>query len=187
MTDGIGDGEKPSAGLEDPRQLPECPIEVGDVVEHPGCDGGVEGRVVERKILRISDVGVENATSTSQLDHPLRLVEEGDVGAQLCLHPLGKLTLAAAHLEHVSRFERGEHPPDDHRRVLTLDVRPERLPRSQVRLAPVLLLDRGGVRPARHPALFATKTEHPLRTESGSPSSAGKLSAKGDIAIEART
>ena len=75
---------EPAAGTKHPRQLGEATVEVGDVVEHPGGERAVERRVLEWKVLHVSDACVD-AAAPRQLDHPLGLVDRDHLGAELVL------------------------------------------------------------------------------------------------------
>ena len=66
------------AGPQDARELARAPVEVGDVVEHPGRDDAVERRVLEREILDVADPRVD-AALTRELDHPRREVDRDDI------------------------------------------------------------------------------------------------------------
>src|SRR5262249_44354490 len=131
-------------------------------------------------------VGVE-ATCAGELDHSLRLVEEGQRYPQLADEPLCQLTLAATDLEHTLRCCRSDRLECELPRIGARRRRIDGLARTEVLLGCVLLGDvlRRGQVP--HAAFSATNTDVARRATNGSSISSGRLSTNGDIEIEART
>jgi len=83
-----------------------------------------------------------DAARTRQLDHARRLVESDDLGAELGLHTLRKLTLAAADLENPLRGDLDDRPEHDLTRVGARDVRVDSLSRGEPGLSRILLADK---------------------------------------------
>ena len=85
--------------------------------------------------------GARRCPAPGQLDHPRRQIEERHVRSEFGLDPLGELALASTNLEQSLRLPFVDRPPEDFLRIGTGRPLPQRLPRSQVVLAGVLLLD----------------------------------------------
>src|SRR5207253_378950 len=75
------------------------------------------------------------------LDHPLGLVDERQLGAELSDDPLCELALTTADLENASRPELGDRSEEDLPRVRAFRVRVDRLPCGEVRLVRILRAD----------------------------------------------
>src|SRR6266536_2471088 len=86
----IGDGDEPAAGRQHSRKLAQRAVDVGHVVEHPCGDRHVELALRERKLLHVADSRVQTLAALV-LDHPLRLVDPHELGAELVHDPLGEL------------------------------------------------------------------------------------------------
>src|SRR5436190_20214566 len=123
-----------------PCQLGQGAVDVGQVVEHPRRNGGVELGVAERKRLHVADAGVD-ALRTLYLDHRLGLVDADQLHAELTHDPLGQLTLPTADLEHPSRFRGSDRVEGELPRIVALGVFVGRLARLQIVGRRVLLPD----------------------------------------------
>ena len=75
----VRDGDEATTRHEHAAELGEAAIEIGDVVEHPGRDRAVERLGLKRERLHVSDERVD-AAGPRELDHPLGLVDGGDLG-----------------------------------------------------------------------------------------------------------
>ncbi len=140
----VGRRNEPSTGSKDARELPQRAVEVFDVEEHPGGDRAIERLVVELEGLRVADTGID-APRPGELDHALGLVDGNHLGPELARHPLGELSLAAAHLEDTTRPSIPDRSEHDLARVGALSGRVRSLSRRQLRLVRVLLADELGI------------------------------------------
>src|SRR5919197_4189309 len=153
VVDGIRDRDENAARPQHARELPQTAVELRDVVEHPGREGGVELAVLEWERLHITDARVD-ALRPLHLDHRLGLVDADELGAQNVDDPLGELPLAAADLEHSARLRGRDRLEGELARIVSLGVDVNRLPSTQLVWRRVLLADeRRVVRRQRRAAL----------------------------------
>src|SRR6266511_5699264 len=182
MVDRVGRCDEPAARPQDARELGECPIEVGDVIEHPRRDGDVELLVLERQVLDVAEPRVD-PLSALDLDHSLRLVDADQLRAELTDDSLGHLALPAADLEDAARPRLGDSLEEDLARVGPFGSLIRGLPRREIGLALVLVSDEGVVVEARHEGTnpwrpSARSPPRPRSPRGSSPASAGSAATR---------
>src|SRR5512133_978925 len=140
VVDAVRHGDQQAAGLQDARELGEPAVEVGNVVEHPRCQGDVELAVRERELLDVAHSRVD-ALRTLFGDHRLRLVDTDDLDPELVLDPRGELPLTAADLEHPTGLRGGDGLEGVLARIVAFGVDVGRLAGAEVVGCRVLLAD----------------------------------------------
>ena len=136
----VRDCDEPASAAKYAGDLRQSPLEVGNVVEHPRGDDAVEGLVLERQILHVTDAGVD-AASACQLDHALGLVDGNDLRTGRACDPLGCLSAAGADLENTPRRDLGDRLATHVDRVRPRRTRPRTRPDCEARLVRVFVPD----------------------------------------------
>ena len=94
----VCDRDERTTGPKDAGDFGKAAFEVGNVIEHPCRDHGVELTVAERNLFNVGDEGVQ-AAGTCEVDHSRGQIERDDRAAELVAHPLGELAPPAPDLE----------------------------------------------------------------------------------------
>jgi len=105
----VRDRDKSSPRSQHARQLGDSTLDVWDVVQHPGGDGAVERRIVERQLLHVAEHCID-AADARKLDHPFGDVDGTDLGTDLALNAFRELTRPRADFEHTHGLNLGDGP-----------------------------------------------------------------------------
>ena len=106
----VRDGDQPAARTKHAVELRDRPVDVGNVVEHPGGDGCVEAPILERKLLDVADCGLDPARRASARPCAADWSTATTVGPELTRHTLGQLALARPDLQHAGRLDLASRP-----------------------------------------------------------------------------